>query len=367
VAQLRGVIVGSMGANWDYRHFVHRPAWQAAARHWGFALVGTNNKKSVVLRKDPATTGADLIRAITIAADRSGHPELDNAAICSFGFSRGAAYSLTLATALPERVVAIVCGGSTPRAFDHEYTLRARTVPILLTQGSLDDLAGDGWFTSLPTVRAKGYRVALAGQWGLSHFEGNYENLALIHFDQAIRKRIPSDWDPGAEPVALKTIALDVGWLGLLAGCEKWETLQPEVHPFRGVAPAERAQHCWFPSEAMARVWQAYAPRQNAVMLKQPFCDSADYIASRALPDPHPANQPMALEAVSYWFEGATAVTFYAGSEPIAQGQLVKGESPQTWTAVWDRPTPGVHAIYAVFEQGERRCPTKPCPMVVVR
>lgn len=101
-------------------------------------------------------------------------------------------------------------------------------------------------------------------------------------------------------------------------------------------------------------------------MLKRPYCDSVDYIASRELPLPHPAGKPMELKAMAYWFGGVVAVDFFAGAERIAQGKRKGGETSKVWTAVWAKPKPGVHAIYAVFSKEDGlRCPTKPCPMVV--
>ena len=90
VASLRGVIVGSMGANWDYRRFVQRPAWQAAARNWGFALLGTSNRKKAAMKQGDDAVGDDLLKALAVVGKSSGHAELTNAVICAFGFSRGA-------------------------------------------------------------------------------------------------------------------------------------------------------------------------------------------------------------------------------------------------------------------------------------
>lgn len=364
---LRGVIVGSMGANWDYRHFVDRPAWRAAGRHWRFALVGTDNRKKAALKKGDVATGEDLLKALARIGDQSGHTELTNAAICSFGFSRGAGYSMALARALPQRVLSIGCGGSNPAwGFTNAADRAVCSVPILLTQGDKDDLAGNAWFTSLPDVRALGYRAALAGQWGLSHFEGNYENLMLIHFDAAIKERLDPEWDPAKGPPMLRSVPLDEGWLGRLDGCEKWSTRWTEVKPATEIASGDRAKHCWFINETVARVWQAYAPQQNSVMLRLPFCDSVDYIASRELTPPHPADKPIELEAVAYWFSNVVAVDFFAGAERIAHVEHEEGDTSNTWTGMWSKPKPGVHAIYAVFLNDKgTRCPTKPCPVVV--
>jgi hypothetical protein len=330
--------------------------------------VGTDNSKKQALKKGDVATGEDLLKALVRIGSESGHAELANAAICSFGFSRGAGYSMALARALPQRVVAIGCGGSSPAwGFTNAAGKAACSVPILLTQGDEDPLAGNAWFTSFPDVRALGHRVALAGQWGLSHFEGNYENLMLIHFDAAIKERLNPEWDPAKRPPKLRCVPLEEGWLGRLDGCEKWSTRWTEVKPAAQVESSDRSKHCWFINETIARVWQAYAPRQNAVMLQRPFCDSVDYIASRELPRPHPADKPMELAAVCYWFSNVHAVDFFAGADRIAHVKHEEGDTSRTWTGTWPEPKPGVHAIYAVFVNNKGvRCPTKPCPVVVM-
>ena len=113
--------------------------------------------------------------------------------ICAFGFSRGAGYSMALARALPKRVVAIGAGGSAPSWFRLTNAVERGVceIPIMAVQGSEDALAGTSWFQEFDAVRGMGFRVALAKQWGLSHYEGDYENVMLIHFDTAIGESSP--------------------------------------------------------------------------------------------------------------------------------------------------------------------------------
>ena len=118
----------------------------------------------------------------------------------------------------------------------------------------------------------------------------------------------------------------------------------------------------------MARTWQAYAPGHNAVMLREPFCDSVDYIAGRELPAPHPAGKPLCLEAVAYWFHRIASVEFFAGTNSLARFDVPEGAPPRTrWDAVWENPPRGVHAVHARFTNVDGRlCTTKPCPLVTV-
>ncbi|GEM_PF-6061320 len=365
---IRAVIIASMGANWDYRHFAERPAWQAAAQHWQVALIGTDNRKGALLKKGNAAVAADLLAALDQLAEQSQRPELKHAALCSFGFSRGGGYSFSLAEQLPDRMIALGAGGTSPNwapLFKSEDS-RVKAIPMLIVQGDEDALAKDAWFHEIDTIRARGFRIALAGQWGLSHFEGNYENLMLFHVDSALKARLDPSWNPLETDPILREIPLAAGWLGMLTGAEKWSTWQPEIHPARDLAEEERAAYSWFIDESFAKAWQSYAPRQNAVMLRSPYCDSVDYIASRELPAPHSSSHFLHLEARSYWFKNVKQVRFYAGSLCIATGSAVEAGEPDSWEANWKQPTPGVHAIYAVFEneRGER-CPTKPFPLVV--
>ena len=372
VPVFRGVVIGSMGKNWDYRHFVSRSSWQEAARMWGFALLGTGNDKATICNQGPVATAKDLQRALSDLATKSSHPELVNAAVCSFGFSYGATFSIQILQGMPERTLAIACGGSGVSWYntdDPSLFARMKNVPIFSTQGDLDNMAGIDLFTGFPTLNAKGYRVALAGQWDLSHFDGNYENMALIHFDRAIRQRLDAKWDPKVGPAQLKTIAEESWWLGNLSGCEKWGTMSVEVLPAGKVDVANRPNRCWFIDETIAKTWSAYTLHHNAAALTKPFCDSTNYIPSREMLPPHPAHQALPLEATPYWFGNVRRVEFYAGTELISVVEDPTGKPKGiAWESSWKDPLPGVHALYAVLINDKGiRCVTKPCPIVVVQ
>ena len=73
VASLRGVIVGSMGANWDSGGSFSGPL-EAAGRNWGFALLGTNNRKKAAMKQGDDAVGDDLLKALAIVGRTWGTP-----------------------------------------------------------------------------------------------------------------------------------------------------------------------------------------------------------------------------------------------------------------------------------------------------
>ncbi|MEI7833622.1 MAG: hypothetical protein WCJ56_10545 [bacterium] len=282
----------------------------------------------------------------------------------------GSAFTWGLCNAMPERVIAAGMGGSghiPDLDQDAKVPPALKEIPIVVTAGELDNLVPpEKWKTAFVPSRRAGYRVALVTQWGLSHFEGNYENLLLIHFDRAIAKRLPTEWDPALAPPQLRSIPLEQGWLGSPERCGEWGTLFVEAcEATKFVGDANLAN--WFVDGTVARTWQGYSLRHNAAALIRPFVDSMEYIASRDLPAPVRAGKPLTIAALPYWFRGVTHVEFYAGTDLIATCKAPNGEPDgQAYEAVWERPTPGIHPIYAILYNGKgARCITKPCPLVV--
>jgi len=367
IPRLRGIVFASMGNNWDYRHFVEIPAWRAAARQWRFMLVGTGRKG--IAQCDPSRLIPDVRKLLASAAAASRHPEIIHLPFCCFGFSMGAQFTRMLTLGLPERAIAGGMGGTAALLTDGDPPVPAafKEIPFVVTIAELDQLVkADRWTEELPRRRREGYRLAVVTQWGLSHYEGNYECLLLIHFDRAIRRRLPPAWEPSQGPPALKSVPLEEGWLGSSEGCSAWSTMSVEAHRAPEF-PGEPARASWLIDETMARMWQAFALRHNAGMLIRPFVDSMDYIPSRNLPDPAPAGRPLPLAALAHWFGNVARVEFYAGTERIGTAAVPTGPpAGEAFESSWERPAPGIYPVYAVlYDAGGRWCITKPYPLVV--
>jgi hypothetical protein len=232
--------------------------------------------------------------------------------------------------------------------------------------GELDTWAAEHWRKVFPLLRKEGFRLALAFQWGLSHYEGNYENIMLMHFDRAIRHRLPAGWLPGQGAVTLRSIPIQDGWMASGAPCGQWGTLHVEAFDAKN-APGNQEEYNWFVDQTMARAWQAFSLRHNAAMLVQPWADSVDYIPSRNLPAPFPAGKPITMQIISYWPGGPLKADFYANLEKIgtATGRDA-GPGKDAYEVVWANPTPGIYMLYGIVTTAKGNpCMTKPCPVVI--
>lgn len=365
---LRGAIIASMGNNWDYRCFVDRPAWQGAARIWQFALIGTGRKgpKQVA----PEKLVPDFDNMLAAAAEQSGRPEFRDLPVCCFGFSLGAGFTHVLSAHRSERVIAAgVGGGGFYPAGDAADAMAFETlkqIPLFAAIGEADRYAAGHWRVGLDGFRAKGARVAFAWLWGLSHYEGNYENAMLVHFDRCIAARLPSRWDPCKGPAKLRDLPLDGGYVGSLAGAEKWTTKHAPAVPAAKYT-GETKQTAWLVDEAAARFWQAWVLRHNACCWTRPRLDSVDYIASRELLPPYPAGEPLTLGVAPTWFGRVKDVSFYSGADLLGTATRPGGQpNGEAYELAWTQPSPGVHAVYAVLRNAKGDlCLSKPCPIVV--
>jgi len=366
----RGIIFASMGKNWDYRHFVDNPTWQAAAKHWEFILVGTGAKGSK--QCDTAKLKADIEWLLDEVAEDSGHKHIPQLPFCSYGFSIGGWFTRRLAATWPGRMIAGGIGGMSLAEYNRETKTLAmppdpvKDIPFMVTIGELDTRVAEHWKEYLPKMLDQGFRIGFATQWGLPHYEGNYENILLVHFDRCIRHRLPEGWKPGDGPLELRTIQLENGWVASGTTCSGWGTQFVEAWP-SDEAPDGLLDMNWFVDETMARAWQAYALRHNAAALVKPWVDSMDYIPSRNLPAPIPAGRSVELHAMSYWHKNPPKVEFYVDLEKIGEAtQRTAGPGNDAYAATWKNPTPGIHILYAIITTGKGNpCITKPCPVVV--
>lgn len=238
---------------------VEQKHWQAAARLWGFALIGADYFG--VSKEDFAPS---LTRGLTKLARDIKRPELAHIPFVMVGMSAGAGMSMQFATQIPERIIAVgaVCLEVGPT------TDETRKIPIMTVFGERDGKQMELLQAKLPEQRKLGARWAIAVQWGKKHEFAAANSLVMPFFDSCIKLRLPKDWEPTQGPAKLKEIPEKAGWLGYVEGWGRgWNG--PAISNFDGYT-SDKATACWFPDAHTATVWQAFVVKQPSLAITSP-------------------------------------------------------------------------------------------------
>jgi len=237
---------------------VEKEQSRAMARNWGFALVGGN-----FMRVNRAEMGPAFVAGLADLASRSGHAELAHVPLLFSSMSAGTGMCLALAEHLPGRtlacgLVALEVGPDTPAV---------RDVPMITIFGSKDGQQLPKLEALLPQRRAEfDASWSIAVQWGRGHEWGQSNNLLWPFFDAVIRQRYPADVSPANGPVKLLRCDPARAWL---ADPASWKNRAPTIASASNYM-ADKTAACWFPSEDVARVWQAFVVDKPLVQITEP-------------------------------------------------------------------------------------------------
>jgi len=238
---------------------VEKEQSRAMARNWGFALLGGN-----FMRVSKDEMGPALLAGIADLAVKSGHAELTNAPFIFSSMSAGTGMCLALAEHLPERtlacgLVALEVGPQTPAV---------RDVPMLTIFGSKDGQQMPKLEALLPARRAEfDPSWGIAVQWGRGHEWAQSNNLLWPFFEEVIRQRYPIEGSPANGPVKLRRCDPARVWL---ADSTTWKSRAATIASAANYS-ADKTAACWFPSEDVARVWQAFVVEKPLVRLTDPL------------------------------------------------------------------------------------------------
>lgn len=190
--------------------------------------------------------GFDLfLPALAEAVDLTARPELAAAPLLFHGMSAGTFPATILAAQNAARTLGVVLRVPGP-GIAPIVNAESGTVPTLLINAALDEVVTNtASQATYSTVRAGGGLWAYANEPGVGHYQLTVEtrNLTLAWFEAVLDQRLPTA--PGGP---IRAIAEEAGWLGSLQtlAISPWE-------PFGG----DRRAASWFPSEAVATLWQA--------------------------------------------------------------------------------------------------------------
>ncbi len=248
VAAFQGVVVLVPGSNGDGRPEAGDAAWQAFAAKYKLALVGVHltdkphDQNFIEAYADVSKgSGQALLDTLTTFAAKSKHPELASAPLFLWGMSSGGEVNNEFVNWNPERVAAFVVnkGGIYYTALASKA---ARAVPGLLFIGGKDLESRIDIITGLFALNRRGGAVwALAEEPAAAHIVGRSKELAMMFYEDLLPLRIG---DAGA----LKPINEKDGFVGDIHA----KTFQPAA-----TASTANATTDWFPTERVAKAWQA--------------------------------------------------------------------------------------------------------------
>jgi hypothetical protein len=207
IKQLRGIIVHQHGCGRNGMSVPYDLHWQAFAKKWDFALLGTH-----YIANDSCSTWSNpsngsekaFFAALKTLGDLSGHPELETVPWCLWGHSGGGAWVLRMLSLYPERTIAVF-GRS---AGDTNITVPP-DVPVCLNYG-INDFRPEYYLKTYYHGRHAGGKWTLAIDSTTGHETGNSRLLSIPFFNACIAKRCNHDLksDPGINDDDIS------GWLG---------------------------------------------------------------------------------------------------------------------------------------------------------
>jgi hypothetical protein len=279
VTKLRGIIVhqhgcgdGAEKGGVTASHDLH---WQALARKWDCALMGSSYRakgESCRLWCDPRKgSNKTFLRAIDDLVKQSHHPELAEVPWCLWGHSGGAFWSSLMQTEFPERIVAIWLRSGTAFGYWEKSEIEkpdipeaAYQIPVMCNPGAKerDDerfrVAWDGGMDMFKAYRAKGAPIGFAPDLNTAHECGDSRYLAIPFFDACLAQRLPK---ADAPTQTLRPVRSEQSWLV--------SSLGTDTSP-AGKFAGDPKQAVWLPNEAFAKLFLEYAEKGSTTDVTPP-------------------------------------------------------------------------------------------------
>ncbi len=270
VTKLRGIIAhqhgcgdGAEKGGVTASHDLH---WQALARKWDCALMGSSYRakgESCRLWCDSRKGSSKaFLHAIDDFANQSKHAELTEVPWCLWGHSGGAFWSSLMQVEFPERIVAIWLRSGTAFGYWDKGEIEkpviseaAYQIPVMCNPGAKerDDerfhVAWDGGLAMFKDYRAKGAPIGFAPDPNTAHECGDSRYLAIPFFDACLAQRLPK-LDAGTQ--TLIAVRSEEAWLVSPLGTDTSPASKYRGNPTEAV---------WLPSEAFARSFLEYTEK----------------------------------------------------------------------------------------------------------
>lgn len=269
VKQIRAVIVRQHGCGAGARKYGLEHAddlqWQALARKWDCALLGTQfwapDEECSTWYMPADGSEHAFFSALKQLGEQSHHPELDRVPWCLWGHSGGALWVMNLLYRNSESVVAVFprSGGLAPANRElprsqppqPDSNPAVYDVPVMFCYGEKENQPGKRFYGAVTGTHAV-YDVAREkqAQWsvaehpGSSHENSNSRLLAIRFFDSMLEQRLPKSSDS----IKLKKLDYQSGWLGDLK--------TKQIQSLKKNRINDSKKQSWLPNQKVAVAWQ---------------------------------------------------------------------------------------------------------------
>jgi hypothetical protein len=247
---IRAVIIRQHGCRRKGLDYADDVQWQALARKWDCALMGTHFQQNEDCTEwwDPAR-GSEraLMTALKTFAESSKHPEIATAPWILWGQDGGASWARLLTLRHPERVIGVFARSMAASSREP----KALAVPMILSYGGREKtgrfkMVHEHIRETFAALRPKGARWAVAIDPLTEHNCGKSRALAIPFFDTLLAQRLPP---PDKPDQPLRPVDTSKAWLG----DPQTLSIAPES---KFIGDKERAS--WLLDEAAARRWQEF-------------------------------------------------------------------------------------------------------------
>jgi hypothetical protein len=331
------------------------------ARLWNFALVtipwpfeydlGVNDKRNG--RYKAGHTSQDmglLLRYLDAAAKETNHPELATVPLIGWLGQNGSHLCADLYKRAPERVL----------AWSDSFPNRLRQFPELTAAVPFPF----AWEISKAELKglqrvAKDNEAPLqdlscrANTYGFEHGIYSKYNFFAAYLDRCIKLRLPEVMPEPGQPVKLKPVVRDAGWVGDFDPISEWNP----------IARAESQDSksfkypVWLPDEYAAWMWRSYHSANPGVKLTGPIVEYSKHDGKWGGPRCGLGYGGYLSSSDGVSFSAAApgdiaAVEFFTGNKPL--GKAISAP----WQIEDVKLEPGLHALIAV---GLKKDGTKVC------
>lgn len=330
------------------------------ARLWNFALVtvpwpfeydlGVNDKRNGRFKAGhPVGDMSLLLRYLESAAKDTKHPELATVPIVGWLGQNGSHLCDDLHKRAPERVLAWSDSfpnrlrqfpeltKAVPFPFAWEISkneLKSRTRLEKAQDGPLEDLS------------------CRANTYGFDHGIYSKYNFFAAYLDRCIQARLPNEMPPPGDPVKLKAVVREQGWVGDFDPISEWNPIAKADS-----ADAKSMKYpSWLPDEYAAWMWRSYHSAAPQIKLTGPVIEYSKNDGKWGGPQCGLGYNGK-LAADKAYVLSAAATTDFVKVEFHDGDRIIATDEKAPWQADGLKLSPGLRVLFAVgvTADGERQ------------
>ena len=368
---LRGMLYLPPSWGGDTRYSVGSEQYQAFATAMGFGIVGMQDRDGwpgQYQGANEAEVRANVQLVLDGAATGLACPQISNAPMAFYGFSKGGWMDGVLASYMPERTICFAADKS--NTWISSISDAAVYAPGLFIGGSGDTVAGSGAAHNayIKWRSPKGGEVALVEDWNVGHWGTDF-SLVESFIAQNMALRFPAGQLPSAtpgNPMTLNQIDPNSGWLveSSYSGGFNWIRCPEAATVADYTKTASTA--CWVATETMAMVLRAQNAADPTTGIKP--IDIQSTTAPQASAYAYEAGQTIDLLVANSWLNLAdiTRVEIFHEDQSIGDFSSLSATGVSAQYTLAER---GVHTFWTevtYLHDGQPTCATDYFTAVVV-